>query len=234
MTEQKQVILHGFWASPYVKGVELALKIKGIPYEYVEEDLTTKSTLLLKYNPVHKKVPVLIHNGKPIAESLAIIEYIDETWKDGPPILPRDPYKRSQARFWVNFIPQHLFTAMILVLKTEGEEQQKVVKEVFEKLTLLENGMKDFFTYGTATASVESENMGLVDIFMCSFIGAHRIHEEVLGIKFINPEKFPMLFSWLKAINELPLVKELAPPYEKSLGLVQSLRQNALKSTAAA
>ncbi|KAJ7978421.1 putative Glutathione s-transferase [Quillaja saponaria] len=231
MAEQNKVILHGWWVSPYVKVVEFALKIKGISYEYVEEDLPNKSPLLLKYNPVHKKVPVLVHKGKPIAESLLILEYIDETWKDGPSILPQDPYKRALARFWANFIPQHLFTAMISVLKTEGEEQQKAIKEVFEKLTLLENGMKDLYPDGTS--SVDSENMGLVGIFMCSFFGTHKSHEEVLGIKFIKPEKFPLLFSWLNAINELPLVKELAPPHEKSVALVQSFRQNDLKSTAA-
>ncbi|KAL6319102.1 hypothetical protein AAG906_001575 [Vitis piasezkii] len=70
MAEENQVKLHGIWASPYVKRVEMALKLKGIPCEYVEEDLRNKSQLLLQYNPVHKKVSVLIHNGKPIAESL--------------------------------------------------------------------------------------------------------------------------------------------------------------------
>lgn len=106
MAEQNKVVLYGMWASPYVKRVELALKVKGIPYEYVEEDLRNKSPLLLKFNPVHKKVPVLVHNGKAIAESLVIIEYIDETWKTGPQLLPEDPYKRSQIRFWASYMQQ--------------------------------------------------------------------------------------------------------------------------------
>ncbi|KAK7317261.1 hypothetical protein RJT34_01334 [Clitoria ternatea] len=114
MAEQSKVILHGMWVSPFAKRVELALNLKGISYEYVEEDLANKSDLLLKYNPVHKKVPVLVHNGKTIAESLVILEYIDETWKDGPKLLPSDPYKRAQARFWSKFMQEQTSTIIVL------------------------------------------------------------------------------------------------------------------------
>lgn len=95
----------GFWYSPFVARVKMALKMKGVEFEYVEENIRAKSELLLESNPIHKKVPVLIHDGKAIAETMIILEYIDQTW-EGPPILPRDPYQRAMARFWVNFIDE--------------------------------------------------------------------------------------------------------------------------------
>ena len=93
--------LLGMWASPYVLRVKLALSLKGLSYEYVEEDLGNKSELLLSSNPVHKAVPVLIHDGKPVYESSVVIQYIDEAFAGaGPSLLPVDPYERAVARFW--------------------------------------------------------------------------------------------------------------------------------------
>lgn len=99
------VKLYGTVLSAYVSRAKIALNIKGIKYENLEEDLSNKSADLLKYNPVFKKVPVLLHNGKPISESLVIVEYIDDVWK-GVPILPQDPYERAIARFLAKFIDE--------------------------------------------------------------------------------------------------------------------------------
>ena len=102
MAGKEDLKLLGLPLSPFVISVRMALNIKGVSYEYVDEDPSNKSELLLKSNPVHKKVPVLIHNGKPICESLVILQYVDELFA-GRSILPTDPYERATARFWAAY-----------------------------------------------------------------------------------------------------------------------------------
>ena len=99
-----EVILLDFWPSPFGMRARVALAEKGIEYEYKEENLSDKSPLLLKMNPVKKQIPVLIHNGKPVCESLIIVRYIDEVWKCISPLLPSDSYQRAHAMFWADYV----------------------------------------------------------------------------------------------------------------------------------
>ncbi|KAJ9182369.1 hypothetical protein P3X46_006372 [Hevea brasiliensis] len=217
-----EIELHGTWPSPYSYRVLWALKLKGIPYEYVEEDLSNKSPLLLQYNPVHKKIPVLVHGGKPICESMIILEYLDETWPQNP-LLPSDPYERAVVRFWVKFIEDKGPSAWV-VFRTSGEEQEKAVKDSLEMLKTIEEhalGEKKYFG---------GDKIGMVDI-ACSGI-AHwlQVIEEVVGIKILEPHKFPRLHAWTKTFKEAPIIKDNLPNQDEMLVFFKQAREKLLAS----
>ncbi|KAM0943990.1 putative glutathione transferase [Dioscorea sansibarensis] len=95
MAHEEALVLLDSLISPFGQRVRIALAEKGVDYEYKVEDLKNKSEFLLKSNPVYKQIPVLIHNGNPICQSLIIVQYIDEVWSDKAPLLPTEPYARQ-------------------------------------------------------------------------------------------------------------------------------------------
>ncbi|KAF5185408.1 Glutathione s-transferase u19 [Thalictrum thalictroides] len=136
-----EVTLLDYWPSPFGMRARVALAEKGIDYEYKEENLMEgKSDFQLKVNPIHKKIPVLIHNGKPIGESLIMVQYIDEVWNHKSPLMPKDPYQRAVARFWADYIDKKMYDSGKKVCVTKGEEQETAKKEFLDCLKLLEFG----------------------------------------------------------------------------------------------
>ncbi|XP_052206196.1 probable glutathione S-transferase [Diospyros lotus] len=207
------------WFSPFAYRVIWVLKMKGIEYEYVEEDLGNKSPLLLQSNPVHKKVPVLIHNGKPLAESLVIVQYLDNICKSSP-VLPDDPYQRAMALFWSNFVEEKFTENIKKVLVLGGEEQAAGAKGAEAALATLEAQLakkKSKFFGG--------ESIGLVDIALGYISVWLEEIEEVGGIKVFDSEKFPCLAKWMQDFLEIPTVKENHPNKADLIPYLRYLRQ---------
>ncbi|XP_048232167.1 glutathione S-transferase U7-like [Ricinus communis] len=212
MAEEVKVL--GTWSSPFSHRVELALKLKGIQYEYIEENLRDKSPLLLQSNPVHKKIPVLIHNSKPIAESLLILEYIEETWQNNP-LLPKDPHARATARFWAKFVDEKILPTNGKLRTAKEEEKEQIVEEVGQLLKILENELNGKEYFG-------GESIGYVDIVVFFTAYGFLIRQEVTQTGLITEEKLPVLCKWIEKLGGVDVVKQCLPPREKHLAQIRA------------
>jgi maleylacetoacetate isomerase len=94
--------LYGFWRSLATYRVNVALALKGIkPDENVSVDILKGEQHKADYRAVNPQavVPSLVleDGGPPLFQSLAIVEYLEET-HPAPPLLPKDPRGRARVR----------------------------------------------------------------------------------------------------------------------------------------
>ena len=100
------VTLHNYFRSSTSYRVRIALNLKRIEYEYVAHHLRHGGNRAPGYLAVNPQglVPALIwSDGTMIAQSLAIIEFLDEVQPD-PPLLPTDAIGRARVRMLAQMI----------------------------------------------------------------------------------------------------------------------------------
>jgi maleylacetoacetate isomerase len=93
--------LYGFWRSLATYRVKVALGLKGLSVEEISIDLLKGEQHGEDYRSVNPQavVPVLVldDGGPPLFQSMAILEYLEET-RPQPPLLPKDPRGRARVR----------------------------------------------------------------------------------------------------------------------------------------
>ncbi|KAI3712726.1 hypothetical protein L1987_71291 [Smallanthus sonchifolius] len=210
--------LLSMWASPFCMRVKVALAEKEIPYEEIlENDLMNgKSELLLKSNPVHKQVPVLLHDDKPVAESANIIAYLDEVWP-AKPLFPDCAYGKSRARFWADYINRKVHPAGCAIWNSKDKDELEAAKANFLEIMMFLDGTlgdKDYFN---------GDTFGYVDILLIGHTSWFPAYEKFGDFKL--EDHYPKLAAWITRSSARETVSESLTNPEKITNFVIMMRK---------
>jgi len=221
MEGSKGVVLLNCFVSPFGNRVRIALTKKGVEHEVTAENMVQKSALLLASNPIHAKVPVLLVAGKPVCESLVILEFIDEAFATtGQQLLPADPYARASARFWASYVDTKVPDCARKIWQSPAgapavEEGKKEMVAVFKTLEA-ELGEKAYFA---------GEALGFADVALVTFTPWFLTYERLAG--FSIAEECPVLTAWAaRCAEENECVAKSLPDPEAVFQFVGGMRKH--------
>ena len=92
--------LYGYFRSGAAYRVRIALNMKGIAVEHFSRHLRNgeqRAPDYLEINPQGLVPALVLDDGTILTQSLAIIDWLDETHPN-PPLLPKDPIRRAKVR----------------------------------------------------------------------------------------------------------------------------------------
>jgi maleylacetoacetate isomerase len=182
--------LFSFWRSLATYRVRIALNLKGLaPDEIIQVNLIKGEQREAAYRAVNPMmaIPALVDGTGPVLfESLAIIEYLEET-RPNPPLLPRDPRGRARVRGIAQIIACDSHPLIVPRVREYLEHQLKLDEATRTKwcqhwhtaaLTALETLLKD-----PATGRYShGDTITLADICVAS---------QAAGAKFFNVDTAP-------------------------------------------
>mgnify|MGYP000093585211 FL=1 len=206
--------------SPYAWKIWLALEHKKLSYEakrmaFDNDDLKTPEFTAV--NP-RQKVPALWDNGFAMYESSAILEYLEDRYRDsGEPLWPKDMHARAIARRRaaevVSYIDpmndkilSEIFGPADKVPDIEKIEEGK--KALAAELILIESWLDKDFIAGDKLSGADFTLYPYL-----AFLGRVDTRKPGYNLLALVP---PKLAAWMKRIEALPYFEKTYPPHWKA------------------
>lgn len=185
--------------------ITLNFSRKKLPFKLIEIDLQNKPTNFEEISP-YGLVPLLKHGEFRVWESAIINEYLEESFPT-PPLFPKDPMQRAQARIWINFADVRLFaTTHKLLLTSDPLQQAEGVKELSKYLQFVEQeGLQKLSAEGPYWLGTE---ISLVDLTYYPWFEQVAVLEHFRGFQF--PKGLDRLKKWCEAVANRESVRAIA------------------------
>lgn len=203
----------------------IVLRAKEVEFEVTYINLREKPDWFLEISP-HGKVPVLTVDGRPLFESNAIAEYLDEVVP--PRLHPQDPVKRARNRAWTDFVPDFAADLGSVYYAADDTALARRMEAARGRLAKLEEAIaKERDNDGPYFNGPE---LCLVDAAYAPFLQRYAFVENRLDCGLLK--EFPLVQAWSDALlaNER-VVGSVADSFEREF-IVNLHRRGAITAPA--
>ena len=111
-----ETTLYQFTLCPFCNKVRAGLDLKGVAYDTIEVSPRTKVELPDLPSEAPRKVPVLRIGDRVLFDSTDILNALDETFPEGPRLLPEDPEVRGEAERIEDWVDTEFIRALPTVI----------------------------------------------------------------------------------------------------------------------
>ena len=179
------------------------MRAKKVDFEVTYINLRDKPEWFLELSP-HGKVPMLQVDGRPLFESNAIAEYLDE---EIPPRLhPEDAFPRARHRAWNDFVP--IFASGLGGVSVADLEKRKKALEVARRhVGKLEQAISE--ERGNGGPFFSGPDLCLVDAAYAPFLMRFSMVEPLIETGLMAD--FPQVAAWTDALVGDPRVRGSVP-----------------------
>jgi glutathione S-transferase len=207
MSMSNDVTVYSAVACPFSHRTRMALAAKGFGFETIEVDLLRPPDWFTA-GPARIQMPKLVCGAVIIHGASIANEYIDERWAD-PPLLPRSPAARAEARWWIDWLEEKLQpTYEAALLEITPEKHQKLRQPLEAALRELEHRLQARVESGcwSPGAYWDGEQLGMVDLTYAAtvmrFAGLRKFHGWEM------PAGLPAVSAWIETLGRDPVVRE--------------------------
>ncbi|OOG23782.1 glutathione S-transferase [Thioalkalivibrio denitrificans] len=195
-----QLKLVSFDLCPYVQRSVVTLLYKNADFQVAYIDLQDPPEWFLEISPL-SKVPLLLVDGDTVLfESAVINEFVDDITP--PRLQPEDPLARALDRGWVEYGSQCIMDQYRVMTAPDAAAFEEVGHTAVARLARLENHLGEGPWFN-------GERFSLVDATFAAVL----MRWDILNRRHpvFEPDQFPRLERWWKALSELPAVRESVP-----------------------
>jgi len=202
--------LYGALASPYVCRVVLTARVKGIDLPVTAPPGgSIKSPEYLALNPLGK-MPTLDLEGRALAESTVICEYLDET-HPGKPLLPEDPVDRAQVRLIARVMDLYVLAHLGALFRNANPAQRNQA-DVDAALAALRKSLGDLEKFMGPGPFALADRMTLADCILAPSVFLMTAMLPGFGVTNLF-EGLPRLARWWSAVQADPVAGPLHQEY---------------------